>query len=384
MAMADHPAVSSAQARIAALQGRWVQAGLPPNPTATYNGNEIGADDVAGLHNIQIGQTYVTAGKLQLQQNVVAAQIEQARANLQAARARVRTDVRTAFVTALVAQRRLQLVQRLQEIAEESVRTVETMVAAQEVSRIELLQAQTEAQQAALSVENARAELAGARRRLAAVAARDSLADAPLKGDLGERLSDLQYAALEAETLIASPEVASRSAAIEQAQRALRLACARATPNINAQAGAGFDSGSDDTFAALQLSVPLPIRDRNQGNIRAARAEIRRAESELRRARRSISQRLADAFQSYRIARQRRERFESEIIPRAEETLDLSVQAFQAGEANYQRLLLVQRTLFQARLDQLDATAQAARAAALIDGFLLEGSLTSETAADGA
>lgn len=375
IAMSGHPAVTAAQSRLSALRGRWVQAGLFPNPTAMYNGNEIGSGGVAGLHLFSIGQTYVTADKLQLQQSVIAARVRQAQADLEAAQARVRTDVRTAFVTALVAQRRLRLVRRLQEIANQSVESVQAMVSAQEVSRIELLQAQTESQQAELAVENAQSALDGARRRLAAVVASDAVADSPLKGDLYDQISRLRYAELKSETLVASPEVASRTAAIEEAQRALRLAFARVTPNINAQAGVGYDSGSDDTFASVQVTMPLPIHDRNQGNIRAARAEISRADSEWRRTQRSLQQRLADAFQRYQTARQRSERIENEIIPRAEETLDLSIQAFEAGEANYLQLLTVQRTLFQSRLDQLDATAQAARAAARIDGYLLSGSL---------
>ena len=42
MALTSNPAVAQADARIRALRGRWVQAGLPPNPSAGYMASEIG------------------------------------------------------------------------------------------------------------------------------------------------------------------------------------------------------------------------------------------------------------------------------------------------------------------------------------------------------
>ena len=42
MATANNPAIAQAEARVAALRGRYVQVGLPPNPTIGYLANEIG------------------------------------------------------------------------------------------------------------------------------------------------------------------------------------------------------------------------------------------------------------------------------------------------------------------------------------------------------
>ncbi|WP_164104275.1 TolC family protein [Candidatus Laterigemmans baculatus] len=375
LAFGNHPAIGEQQARIAALHGQWVQAGLPPNPTAQYEAEEIGVDDAAGLHSLSLGQTLVTGNKLALRQSVIAAEIRRAEANLAADRMRVRTDVRRAFTAALVAQRRLELSERLLEIAELSTESVSQMLAAAEVSRVELLQAQNEAQQSELAVETASAALAGARRQLAAVVGVPQLPPERLAGELSTELEPIPYDAALAELIAASPELADRAAAVERARRSLRLACAQVTPNLNFQAGAGYDAGSDDTYGQVQVSLPIPIVDRNQGNTRRFRSEISAASLALQRTELSLGNRLADTLQQYETARLRAKRLEQEILPRAEETLELSRTAFEVGETSYLQLLTAQRSLFQSQLEMLAAVEQARQAAAMIDGFLLQGSL---------
>jgi hypothetical protein len=42
LALEQHPVLKQARMRIEGARGRWVQAGLPPNPVAGYEGDEIG------------------------------------------------------------------------------------------------------------------------------------------------------------------------------------------------------------------------------------------------------------------------------------------------------------------------------------------------------
>ena len=375
LALANNPAVAEMRARIEALRGRWVQAGLPFNPVAQYQAEEIGSEGAAGLHSMAIGQTIVTADKLRLRQSVIAAEVQRAEANLAADRLRIETDVQTAFTVTLVAQRRVDLAQQLRRIAAESVDAINQLLLAAEVSRAPLLQAQTELQQAELAVETAEAALAGARRQLASVAGIAELPPAELVGDLEGELPEVPYEAALNHLLAASPELADRAAAVNRAQRSLRLACAEVVPNVTGQVRVGYDTGADDTFTGVQLSLPLPTINRNQGNIRRARAEIGAAQLAQERTELSLANRLAEILQRYQTARIRAERLTERILPTAEENLELSRQAFEVGETDYLQLLTAQRTLFQVRLDALAATAEARQAAALIDGFLLEGSL---------
>lgn len=371
MALAAHPAIIAQRALVQAARGNWVQVGLPLNPSAQYQGEEIGNDDAAGLHSLQLSQTWVTGNKLGLARSVAAAEIRQAEADLATVELRVRTRVRTAFVSALVAQQRVEQTARLGDIANRSVESIQQMLAAAEVSRIALLQAETEAANAQIAVENASANLDAARRALAAAAGLSALPDGRLAGDLDAMLPEMPWESLLAELVTESPEVARADSELERARRALRLACARIVPNVTTQAGVGYAADSDDTYATVGVSVPLPIRDRNQGNIARARAEIMAADAAVERTQLDLSARLAAAVGRYRVARQRVETLEQSVVPRAEEALELSQRAFQAGESNFLELLTVQRTLSQTRLSVLEAVEQAAIAAAEIDGMLV-------------
>ncbi len=373
LAMTHHPSIARRRASIEALRGKWIQAGTPRNPVLQYNSDEIGNGGFSGLHRVAVAQTMITANKLGLAQNVVAAEMQQAQADLEVTRLQVQTDVRAAFLDALVAQQRLSLVDQLKQIAEKSSKSVVQM--GSESSRIELLQAQTELQRAVLAQETSQAELDGARRRLEAVVGIGALPVTPLQGTVDTNLNGLMFDRLSGETIQGSPELMRRAATIQRARHDYQLACASITPNVTAQLGVGVDAATDDTYGSVQVSVPLPLRNRNQGNLRRIRFEISEADRAYQQTEQHLASRLASVYQRYEVARRRRDRIESEIVPRAEETLKLTNQAYEVGESSFLQLLTVQRTLFEAQLQLLDATAEAAQSANLINGYLLSGSL---------
>jgi cobalt-zinc-cadmium efflux system outer membrane protein len=121
----------------------------------------------------------------------------------------------------------------------------------------------------------------------------------------------------------------------------------------------------------LGVSVPLPIRNRNQGNIRAARAEVDSAAAAIDQTRLDLESRLAGAVGRYQMAKERFERLRDLVLPSADETFQLSISAVEAGESSYLQLLTAQRTLFTTQLSALDALSQALQANAEIEGMLV-------------
>src|SRR5690606_10994047 len=91
-AEAANPAIAEAEARMRALRGEWLQAGLGPKPSLGYVGSEMGNDGSAGQQGVYAGQEIVTGGKLARQRRVVAAEIDMAEQQLVATRMRVTTD----------------------------------------------------------------------------------------------------------------------------------------------------------------------------------------------------------------------------------------------------------------------------------------------------
>lgn len=66
LARTHNPTLVQAHAQVEAARGRAVQAGLYPNPTAGYYGQQIGNQGTAGQQGAFVSQMIVTGGKLRL------------------------------------------------------------------------------------------------------------------------------------------------------------------------------------------------------------------------------------------------------------------------------------------------------------------------------
>jgi cobalt-zinc-cadmium efflux system outer membrane protein len=374
LAVASHPALVEAQSKVESIRCQYVQAGLPYNPVLQYQSDEIGNDDASGLHSLSVSQQFVTANKLGFAQQVQAQAMQKQQAQLHATELRVLTRVRAAFAQALVAQQRVNLTRQIAELVEKSIGSVESLLEAEEVSKVALLQARVEAEQVRITAENAVTQLEASRRELAAATGSATLPFGPLVADIGDGLTQSPWEQLLSEITTASPEMAEAGSELERARWALQLACAQVTPNVTGQVGVGVDTATDDTFASIGVSMPLPIRNRNQGGIRTARADIAAASAAIDRTRLSLESRLAEALGRYGTARQRYERINNNVLTNAQETYELSRMAFNAGETDYLQLLTAQRTLFRTQLSALDSAAQAKRAIAEIEGLLVTNS----------
>lgn len=374
MALAGNPAVAQAEARVRALRGKWVQAGLPPNPSAGYLASEIGDSGRAGQQGGYVGQEFITGGKLRLNRAVVSQEIQQAEQQFAGMQLRVQTDVRKAYYSALVAQRRADLAAELANVSGEAVKASQELLQAEEIPQAGLLQTQVEQQNAAILALAAQNEQQAAWRRLSAVVGAD-LSVQRLSGDVGQLPELLNWDDQLVRVTTTSPEVSAAMAELARAQSALQRARVEPIPDINTQFMVQFDNATEDTIAGVQMGIPLPIWNRNQGGIRQAEAEITQARRNADRVELNLKQRLAAAFQEYSTARSQAETYSTQILPKAKETFDLVQRGYRLGELGYLDLLNAQRTYSQTNLAYLDALGALWRSWAEIEGLLLSDSL---------
>ncbi len=370
-----NPTLAEAAARVQAARGQYLQAGLYPNPVVGYQGSEIGDEGRAGQQGAFISQEVVTAGKLRLNRAVAAQEIQQAEYAWQAQRFRVLTDVRRGFYDVLIAQRTVELAEQLVGIGERGVKAAEELLKAKEVARADVLQARIEANSARILLEKARNRHTGAWRNLVAVVGNPALQPAPLAGGLQDGSVQFTWEDTRDRLLAESPQLAGAQAGVARAQAALSRECAGRIPNVDLQAGVQFDNATRDTIANVAIGVPLPVYNRNQGNIARAQAELAAAQHEVRRVRLALEQRLAAVFEQYATAHQQVEKYTRDIMPDAQESLKLVSSGYRQGEFGYLMLLTAQRTYFQTNLAYLDALRDLRTATATLEGNLLSDSL---------
>jgi outer membrane protein, heavy metal efflux system len=142
--------------------------------------------------------------------------------------------------------------------------------------------------------------------------------------------------------------------------------------NVTGSAGYTRQNQNRSNDWAVGVSVPLVLWNRNQGNIRAARAEVAAAVADVTRTQNALADRLAAAHRTYAAAKARAVRYKSAVIPKAEENLSFIRLQQEKGVVEPLKVFIAQRGVVEARLEYNRAVGEAWRAAAEVSGLLLE------------
>ena len=375
IALESNPTLVQARMGVQAAQGGYVQAGLYPNPAIGYAGGDMGIEGTSGQQGAVFSQEIVTSRKLRLGRAVASHEVQQARHGWEAQRWRVLNDVRGGYYKVLLAQEMIDLNQQLVDIGGQGVNVTEQLRAREEVSQIDVLQAGIEAETAKLSLVEAENYHRGAWRRLAAMLGRPEMEPAPLAGDVEMNLPNFNWEDTLSRLLAQSPELAQARAGVQRARSEVTLQCAERVPNIEIGLGAKYDASVRNTLADVELSLPLPLFNRNQGNIIKAQAGLVAAQKEVERIELDLRDRLAAAFAEYATAQRQVETYTSTIRPHAEKALELTRAGYRLGEFGYLTLLTAQRTYFSASLDYLAYLRELWARSVELEGMLLSGGL---------
>jgi cobalt-zinc-cadmium efflux system outer membrane protein len=378
LARQNNPTLGVARANIAAARGRQVQGGLYPNPTIGYVGMEIGEDDTAGQQGGFVAQTFITGNKLGLNRAVAGQEVAERQFQLTAQEQRVLNDVRLRFYDTLYAQRQVELTGELLRTREQAVGLSQRLLEAQQVSQSDLIQAEIEAEVSRIQSDNAANDRLEAWRRLAAVVGISADEPRPLAGNLEDDIPIYEWEEAHSSVLAQNPELAAAEARAGRARLAIQRARRENVPDIDVFVSATHMNQSNDDVAGVQVGMPIPILNRNQGNIMQAEAELVAAANNVRRIELDLQNRLAIIFRRYANARQQTDRYRNEILPRSQRSIDLVTRGYEAGEVDYLMLLTSQQTYVRVNLAYIAALAELRRAATLIEGKLLEDSLLVE------
>jgi cobalt-zinc-cadmium efflux system outer membrane protein len=282
----------------------------------------------------------------------------------------------------LIAQRRFQIARDLEGISRQSIDAVDNLVRAGQASGADLLQAEIESETADVLSQTSEHVVEGAWRRLAASLGTPDRPFARVEGSLEDRAPLAEYETIVARTVAASPQLAAAVTEVDRARWAVERARVEAVPNVTAQAQLQYDYGSENAVAGVQIGLPLPIYNQNQGGVQEAMGELREAEYAAQRMELSIERELAQAYQDYVTARIRAERYAVDILPRAADTLELTRNGYRNGQFTFVQFLTAQRTYFQTNLTYLDALSEMGAAGRRMNGLLLSDSLTASVRSD--
>ncbi len=371
MAEANSPTLRAARAGLDQARGLKVQNTRYPNPTFGYQGVEIGNEGAAGQHGMYWSQTWVTNDKLRLAGNAADAEINRRGWLFHTQQQRIANQVRQRYYDLLAARRVVALSTRIADIAGSNLAAVEGLFEAGEVAKNILLQARVESQRARLAATNSQTALQTARRLLSLSLSSPEFDATQVQGSIRADVPNVVAADIVAWVQGRSPELAAARANLDRAKANVSRAVAAPIPNVNTQLGVGYDDATGSAFSNVQVGVAVPINNRNEGNISAAKAAARRAAQQVEQLQLDLKTRVITAFQQFDTARQRVETLRASMLPMAAESLKLTQEAYKIGEANYQTLLTAQRSYFDAALSLIEARRQLWQAVVRLQGLVV-------------
>jgi outer membrane protein, heavy metal efflux system len=178
--------------------------------------------------------------------------------------------------------------------------------------------------------------------------------------------------------LLLSPEMGAAQADYQRAQAVLHRQCVEPLPDVDVQSILfQHDNGTNGYNSSFQVSLPLPIRNRNQGAISEARMQLTAAHHAQHKVALNLQERLASAWQRYQSSLAEVKGFSAGdgILVNSRKTLELIRKAYDAGEIGSLELITAQRTYSQTSLQYLDALQEYWSARIELEGQLLKDSL---------
>jgi cobalt-zinc-cadmium efflux system outer membrane protein len=379
MALQSNPTFAQAAANIQAAEGRKKQAGLYPNPTVGYQGEQIrGGSFHGGEEGFFVQQDIVLGGKLGLNRKIFDQELKQAETEAEEQKLRVLTNVRMFYIQALAAQQTLELRQNLSKLTNDAVETSHQLANVGQADAPDVLESEVEAQQAQLAVALAEQNQQRVWKALGAVVGNPSLPLMKLEGKL-EDTPRVNADELVEKIVNESPAVKIAELGVKRAEAALAREKREPIPNLQLRAGMEQNgerlSEPRGTAVGLQgfanVGVTIPIFNRNQGNIAAAKAEAERAKREVERVKLLLRERAASVGQTYTFSQTAVDRYKDQIIPRAQKAYEMYSKKYQQMAAAYPQVLIAQRTLMQLEVSYMNALESFATSSLALQSYLL-------------
>ena len=374
LALASNPELRAARAELEAAAARVQQAGLRPNPMLDLGGQKAISPD----NNLSVGLTVPLDlnGRKEGRVGVAEREVEVRRAQIAERERRLRADVQMKAGEVLAARRTLGVTDELVRANRQALALVEERVRQGAAPALDenLMRVEVNRLEAGRLMQASRADVATLQLKALAGTPPDEPLD--IRGDLSSPPPAPALADALGRGVEQRPDVRAARAEVAVAQAKVRKEQAEgwwdASVNVGYQRqDVGFnlrgltDSGStrqiQDVFHyfGAGLTVTLPVRNRNEGNVAAAHAETTAAERRREFAELIARQEVAAALAQYEAARRTVELYERGVRGVARANVDVVRQSYGLGRGTLLDVIAEQRRYIEVENGYTDVLRQA-------------------------
>jgi cobalt-zinc-cadmium efflux system outer membrane protein len=349
-AFAASPALTAARLGRAEAAARVDVARQRPNPELSIEESRDTPRDAA-IFSLPIER----GGKRRRRIDLAQAQGRTGEAELARLTAEVRNQVRRAYFALAGAEQRAAETAALGRLAESARDAARARFTSGDVPRLDVLQSELAATQAAGETAKARGLLAGARADLNALLRRSPESPLATSAPLDSGTVPPPPAATDLAQR-SSTELAALDLGVAQQKAQIELARAETRPDWTVGAGVTHYAPPDFTWGWRgSLAVPLRVFSRNRAQTRLEEAILARLQAERAAAAARVSGEVYAAAENAQVERQAYLGYRDEILPRAAEVERLAEASYRSGQTGLVALLQSLQSVHDLRLQAVQA-----------------------------
>lgn len=357
-ALSGNPDLAAYSYGVRAAEARVLQAGASPNPKFGIEVEEFDRDG-EGMESaeisIRLAQTFEVGGKRRWRKRMAEVEGELAGWKYERQRLDVFAECSMRFIEALVSQERLALAKSSLELAQKTSDAVRDRVDAGKEPPPQAVKSEAELEMVRLQVSAASNDLRVVRKKLAAMWGGEEALFESVEGALDRVLEEVPSLSELRPKLEESPNAARWGAELRHRRMALSAERAACIPDVEASVGyLQFEEDGTDAIG-FGVALPLPLFDRNSGNIKAAQYELKKAELAQSAARFELIVELEELHSTLEEAHKRVRVLRDRVVPAMETAYQAAHEGYLGGKYSFMEMLDAQRGFFGARSMMIDA-----------------------------
>lgn len=351
-----------------------------PNPVASFSVQKISIDNhSAGTSEgngiwernydtiAAVNQLIEIGGKRRARKDSAAAGLRSAEARLADTRRTLDAGVTQAYVTVLLAEEKRQILTDSAVSLRKEAGIAEARQHAGEISLADKSQIEIAAERLELDATTAEADARNARIALEAVLGVNRPQGALHLTDSLEPLAEIRPGETNLQSALARrPDIRAAESARAKAEADVRFQKAMRIPDPTFLGQYEHEPPDQPNTVGIGVSFPLPLWNRNRGNITAAQVALNQAGVQLAKIEGQAAAEIVTAQTTYSSALSRWLRYREQLAPKSRQIRDTVAFAYEKGGASLLDLLSAQRNDNDVRLATAQSAADTANAAAVL------------------
>ena len=347
----NNPELASFSKEIVAFEGTKLQASKFRNPDFTVEAEDVNSSHPAQQRftTFRISQLIELGGKRRARMEVASRGQELADKSYEVKKLELIARTANTFIDVLAGQERVRVAEETLQVTQKVVDSAYKRVESGKAPPIEETRSRVALSTANIELEQARRDLASARTQLSLLWGSATHQFGKVLGDLESTVMIPAFEVLE-QHILNNPLAQHGTTNVEHRKAMIELEKSRRIPDVTLGGGVRRYLITDDTTAVLNLSIPIPVFDRNQGNLQEAYQRLNKAKDERMAVDLLLRTELTRAYQAGLAAQNEIKLLHDEVLPGARSAFEVAKRGYELGRFSFLEMLDAQRALFQNRV----------------------------------